>query len=261
VHPNLLWLEPEEDAQSIKVDQIRIVNDFVNQSALHDGYRIVMINPANKMNVNAANALLKTLEEPSPESIFILISDQNSKLPATILSRCQRMMFSRPTEKIALTWLQQQLPDVVENHLKHILRVSLGTPVAALHFIKNKLDKVRDDLYQGLVALTQHKKDPINLAALMHDVDAVTLLDLMLSWMIDLLRLQVNDGSDHLVNHDYIAQLTALKSTTEINRNREFMDYLQELRTQICSGLNMNKQLMLEYIMIRWMEQSLHVSR
>ena len=95
-HPNMLWLEPEKPGQAIKIDQVRDVSEFISQTSLQGDYRIVIINPADDMNTNAANALLKTLEEPSSGAHLILISNQNERLPATILSRCQRVVFQRP---------------------------------------------------------------------------------------------------------------------------------------------------------------------
>ena len=80
-HPNVLWITPEKEGQAIKVDQIREVSDFIYQSARQGEYNIVVIHPANQMNVNAANALLKTLEEPPHGSLLILISQYfNRKL-------------------------------------------------------------------------------------------------------------------------------------------------------------------------------------
>ncbi len=72
-HPNVLWIEPEKDGHTIKIDQIRAVGEFVYQTSLQGEYRIVIINPASQMNANAANALLKMLEEPPSGAIIILI--------------------------------------------------------------------------------------------------------------------------------------------------------------------------------------------
>lgn len=106
-HPNILWLFPEKD--TIKVDQIRQANEFAQHSSFTDDYRFVLINPANAMNISAANALLKTLEEPPAQVILILISDAPYCLPATIRSRCQRLHFQLPDQQNALSWLQANL--------------------------------------------------------------------------------------------------------------------------------------------------------
>ena len=79
-HPNVLWVEPEKEGQTIKVDQIREVSEFVNQSSLQGVHRIVLINPANAMNMHAANALLKTLEEPSSGAIIFICHRSTGEL-------------------------------------------------------------------------------------------------------------------------------------------------------------------------------------
>src|SRR6185312_1535313 len=75
-HPDLLWVEPEENSQIIKIDQVREVVDFVNGTAMLGGYRVIVISPASAMNMYAANALLKTLEEPTANTLFMLICNQ-----------------------------------------------------------------------------------------------------------------------------------------------------------------------------------------
>lgn len=262
VHPNLLWIEPEEDAQSIKVDQIRLVSDFINQSALQQGYRIVIISPANKMNVNAANALLKTLEEPANESLIILLAEQNGQLPATILSRTQCVWFAPPDKKLALQWLEQQtIQQPKDIDLQLALKISHGAPLAALDLIKNKLHLLRDQLYQILISLAQRKLDPLKAYEKLSASEFIVIIDFMLSWIIDLLRLQLGGPQAMITNDDYAQQLTTLKVTSEIVHNQEILSDLQRIRTALCLGLNMNKQLMLECLLIRWMEQVHYVSR
>lgn len=72
VHPNVFRVSPEEEGHAIKVDQIRALAEFIQQSSLQGGFRVAIINPAHSMNISAANALLKTLEEPAEGAILIL---------------------------------------------------------------------------------------------------------------------------------------------------------------------------------------------
>jgi DNA polymerase III delta' subunit len=107
-HPDFLVVEPEEPGKAIKVDQVR---DLISQFALashQGGYRIAIVQPAEQMNLAAANSLLKTLEEPPADSLILLISARPSLLPATILSRCQRLEFAPPAHELALAWLNKQ---------------------------------------------------------------------------------------------------------------------------------------------------------
>lgn len=92
-HPDFTSLIPDKNGGVIKIDQIRELSSLVYTTPQLTGRRIVIINPAEKMNVAAANALLKLLEEPPAFLTFILIAEQISTLPATIISRCQQWHF------------------------------------------------------------------------------------------------------------------------------------------------------------------------
>src|SRR5690606_13775505 len=106
-HPDLYWVEPEKAGHAIKVDQIRELGHFISQSGLMNLQRLAVIYPAEAMNVNAANALLKTLEEPAEGAHIILVSHQAGGLPATVRSRCQQILFTKPDKQIAINWLMQ----------------------------------------------------------------------------------------------------------------------------------------------------------
>lgn len=96
-HPDLCSIQPEKTGGIVKIDQIRELSELVYRTPQMTARRIVIINPAEKMNVAAANALLKLLEEPPAFLTFILIAEQLSTVPATILSRCQQWRFSDST--------------------------------------------------------------------------------------------------------------------------------------------------------------------
>jgi len=90
----------------IVVDQIRELSARLAMASQFGGWQIICINPADAMNAAAANALLKTLEEPSPQTLLLLVADAPWRLPQTIRSRCQRIEFHLPPREQALAWLQ-----------------------------------------------------------------------------------------------------------------------------------------------------------
>ena len=120
-HPDFRLVQPEalsaqEDesgsgkkpARQISVDQIRSLADFSNLSAHQGGFRVVLIHPAETMNANAANALLKTLEEPPGRMLFILVTHKSQQLPPTILSRCLALAAPLPSSEASAAWLKQR---------------------------------------------------------------------------------------------------------------------------------------------------------
>jgi DNA polymerase-3 subunit delta' len=123
-HPDFRLLQPDalaeaEDGEEreagkkkpsrqISVDQVRALAGFANLSAHRGGHRVVLIHPAEAMNTNAANALLKTLEEPSARMLIILVSHKPQQLLPTILSRCLTLAMPMPTLEESTVWLKQQ---------------------------------------------------------------------------------------------------------------------------------------------------------
>jgi DNA polymerase-3 subunit delta' len=104
-HPDLHWVYPEEDKRTIAVEQVRAAADSLNLKSHRGGAKVVLIEPADAMTASAANALLKTLEEPSDETFLLLVTHQPDRLPATIRSRCQRLNVARPSETDVARWL------------------------------------------------------------------------------------------------------------------------------------------------------------
>lgn len=122
-HPDFRLIQPEalnaadegeggagtkKPSREISVDQVRELSNFSNLSAHCGGYRIVIVHPAEAMNNNAANALLKTLEEPTHNLLFVLVTHKPQQLLPTILSRCLSFAVSNPTRAEGITWLEQQ---------------------------------------------------------------------------------------------------------------------------------------------------------
>jgi DNA polymerase III subunit delta' len=105
-HPDLLLLQPIEDSSQIRIEQIRALSEELALTAHQGAYKVAIITPADTLNRFAANALLKTLEEPSPRTLLILVVTQPSRLPATILSRCQRIRIRAPGRQEAVSWLE-----------------------------------------------------------------------------------------------------------------------------------------------------------
>jgi len=116
VQPDALSTSDDEEGRSggkkpsreISVDQIRALSGFANLSAHRGGYRIVVVNPAESMNNNAANSLLKTLEEPTENLLFLLVTHKPQQLLPTILSRCLAFPVATPSKEAGIAWLTQQ---------------------------------------------------------------------------------------------------------------------------------------------------------
>ncbi len=112
-HPDLVALsfglrKDGVTRSEIVVDQIRDLSQRLSMASQFGGWQVVTIDPADAMNAAAANALLKTLEEPTPSTLLALVADEPARLPATIRSRCQRIDFLVPSREAALEWLRAE---------------------------------------------------------------------------------------------------------------------------------------------------------
>ena len=252
-HPDYMQISPEEGAQQIKIDQIRETVHFVNETALLGGYRVIVIEPAAAMNVNAANALLKTLEEPTPDTLLILICRHGSNLPATIASRCQKMIFLKPERETALKWLATTSADDASAQTE-ALSLAGGAPLLARDYLINGTVSLRRDLYDALVGLGLHQGDPLQVAMTWEEKDIRLLFTLLLVWTRDLLRYKLTGSCDQLINLDYDASIRKLAEKIEQNNLLEYVDMLQKMYAQVSASLNMNRQLMLKEIFIRWVK-------
>jgi DNA polymerase-3 subunit delta' len=115
-------------SKEIKIEQVRALADFMNISTHRQGLRVVVLYPAEALNMPASNALLKTLEEPPPGTVFLLASNGLDRLLPTILSRCRKFALPMPDHAQALAWLEAQGVQDADGWL----REQGGAPLAAL---------------------------------------------------------------------------------------------------------------------------------
>ena len=128
-HPDLIRVGIEEDKKQIAVDSVREMIAALTLKSYRGKRKVAIVHPADGLNVNGANALLKTLEEPSGSALLILVAVRPEKLPATIASRCQRVKIHAPDPAVARTWLEAQNADT---DWTMPLRLTAGAPLAAL---------------------------------------------------------------------------------------------------------------------------------
>ena len=128
-HADLRWLAPPEDKHTIGIEQVRDLVAALSLTSYEGGNKVAVIEPANAMTANAANSLLKTLEEPPGAALLILVADRVGHLPATIMSRCQRLSLALPPTAASLKWLDRLEPSA---DWPQALRLAGDAPLAAI---------------------------------------------------------------------------------------------------------------------------------
>jgi len=148
--------------QEIIVDDVRALHDFFEMTAAHEGWRIAIVDSADEMNRNAANALLKMLEEPPRKSILFLVSHAKGRLPATIRSRCQQLLLNPLGQSEVAEVLRRRLPDLDEGAVAILAGLSSGAPGfgARMALFKGmRIYEVVRELLEGKTMNTREKHD------------------------------------------------------------------------------------------------------
>ena len=135
-HPDMRWINTPEDKKTIGIDQIRELVGELTLTSYKGLGKVAVVEPANNMTVNAANSLLKTLEEPPGDTLLILIADRVGKLPATIFSRCQRIDIAVPAQTKSLQWLDRST-GIATPEEALALNLSPGSSVSRLYRIRS----------------------------------------------------------------------------------------------------------------------------
>lgn len=184
-HPDFTVVDWLDKATVISVDQIRKLSSQLQLTATYGPYRIAIINRADSMTAAACNSLLKTLEEPPGSCALILLSERDAALPATIHSRCQRILMPAPDSQSAIGWLQQQ--EIAEAEIA--LEFARGAPLLAATFARERdlpaIANIREQWRQFLVG----EKSPAALAAESANLlDTRESLTLFMQWTTDLVK-------------------------------------------------------------------------
>ncbi len=250
-HPDLLWVVPEQPGQMIKIDQIRDIVNVSNETAMQGNCKVIIIDPADAMNAYATNALLKTLEEATPNTFFILISEEILRLPSTVTSRCQRLTFQKPERQEALDWLRSQTSNQ-DTDWELALTVAEGSPLQARMLVEQGVMTWRKTIYSGLLDLSYGAADPLKIAAQWHEHDIQMVFYLLLQGLRDLLRFQLTSSQIVMVNQDHRNILLNFAQRISQQNLLNYIELVQERHQQVLNLQNLNRQLLLEELLIRW---------
>jgi DNA polymerase III subunit delta' len=160
-HPDYLVLAPIEESKWIRIEQVRELNEQLSLTAHGGGATVVLLTPADALYPNAADALLKTLEEPRPGVTLILLTSLPSRLPATILSRCQRLRIAAPSRAESVQWLEQHKG---AGPWDTVLDVIGDAPTEAVELDAAEIERLAKETFGALTALATGRQDVPGLA-------------------------------------------------------------------------------------------------
>lgn len=249
-HPDFHYLGPEEEGKAIKVDQVRELIDKMSLTNHGLGYRVIVIAPADALNVNASNSLLKTLEEPPANTVLILVTDKPSKLMATIRSRTQMIRFDLPDVKQSMEWLQLQNIDKAEL----ALNLSAGAPLAALELVDEDGLLIRDRLFENWQKLASGHVDALESAAMWikegFKIKGNLPLNWVNSWILDMIRSLQGVHIDSMTNVDYAQSLQNLARQVDLKSIYGLLDRINDTIRLIDTPAN--QQMLVEGFLLHW---------
>lgn len=229
-HPDLVWIGPEEDKTQISVDQIRAVSERLSKTSFRRGYKIAIVEPAHQMTPGAANSLLKTLEEPTRESLLILVTSRPSALMPTVRSRCQKITIRRPSTEEALSWLQQETG---KSAPPTVLEFAGGAPLRALEFSDGRFSALDEDMRRAVEQLLSGQSDVTQVATEWAKEalnDRLTWLDL---WLASTARGHLAGSDEHITFPERSAHLPSQSRTLNITGLYRLIDRARQLKAQL----------------------------
>jgi DNA polymerase-3 subunit delta' len=244
-HPDFHLVQLAEDAKQIKVDQVRELIDALALKSYRGGYKVAIIEGAETLNANGANAFLKTLEEPAPDTLLVLIARPTHRLPATIASRCLKVVLRPPDLQPALTWLKEH-GAALDDQWGPALALAGGAPLLALQYHEVGMATLDGEMQEGVRAMAVGAVD----VTLLAEQWAKGHVALRIAWLENWITQQVHTllapaGSPQSAER---VRLPGSLLKPKIRALFELLDCARELRRLASTGIN--QQLALEALLL-----------
>lgn len=250
-HPDYFEITALPPATTIKVDQIRRLTDQLSMTPQGaTGRQVVVVQWIDSLHTAAANAFLKTLEEPLGHVSFLLLSEELSTVMPTVLSRCQRLSMRPMDAELALDWMQTQRPEDSPEALRALLQLAHQAPLAACAYAQADYRALRSSLLTHLTETMQGKRSPIAEISsyLAHDPAAV--FGLLHTLIADVLYSELGAGAAAISHQDCMADLQIVAQTAPTDHWLVCYDTLAEAQRLIQTRSHANVQLLLESFFI-----------
>lgn len=238
-HPDFLLLQPDEPGKQLRIALMRSLNDFSASRSHQGGWKVVVIEPAEALNISAANALLKTLEEPGEQTLLMLVSHRPGGLLPTIRSRCQVMSFPPASAELAMPWLHAA-EDSSARDKKAAARMALALeragqrPLRALRYGEQQMADSIDHFESQVEGVASGEVSPLQAAE-------------------DCSRLEFGEALT------WFARLHAQHLRGQVERGERlspgllsFNDRLTQTTQRLLSTSNLNPQLVWEELLMDW---------
>jgi DNA polymerase-3 subunit delta' len=244
-HPDWINVRPADESRQIRIEQVRELAQELALTSHQGGYKVGVLSPADALNRFAANALLKTLEEPPPRTVLILVATQPSRLPATILSRCQRIRVAAPSRADAISWLESTRGKGDWNAVLNILG---DAPTLAAESDSAAVVQIGAEVRRGLEEAAAGTSDPVAIAERWSRAELPLRLMCFENWLTDRIRRQF-ETKGFLTEVGAVPYLPQPETVLNIRELFELLDGVRELKSALETPIN--RGLALEHLLRR----------
>lgn len=254
-NPDLLSIEPEEGSKQIKVDQIREIRQFLETRSHGFGKRVIILDTAESLGISSANALLKGLEEPPQDVIFLLISDRPKAVLATISSRTQVFRLPRPERSEVLAWLLTSGTVQSAADLELIIDLAQGRPFVARAILESGTASQLQEIGDTLLSIAQGKDYPVAVASRFSKSQCTEFLSVLLYWLSELSKHRLT-GAETLLKGQSLRTAALLLGSDGTDASAQTKSLLglysavAAAQGQMIGSSNPNTQLMLEDLLL-----------
>jgi DNA polymerase-3 subunit delta' len=247
-HPDYYALTPEKGKNSLGIDAVREVSEKLYEHARLGGAKVVWIGDAALLTDAAANALLKTLEEPPENTWFFLACQEPARLLATLRSRCRLHHLAPPSEHYALAWLERKVT-ASQDELLAALRLSANAPAAALDLLQEAHWARRQQLCQ-ILGNTLTQGDWLMLLPVLNHEQTAIRLHWLASLLVDAQKRQL--GITLISNPDVWSLVNQLAIALPAPSLQAIVRDVSICREQLLSIVGINRELLLTERLLRW---------
>ncbi|HUL45657.1 MAG TPA: DNA polymerase III subunit [Steroidobacteraceae bacterium] len=253
-HPDLTLVAPLEDSRQIRIEQLRDLAAELALTSHAGGYKVGILTPADSMNRFAANALLKTLEEPPARTLLVLVASQPSRLPPTVLSRCQRLRVRAPARAEAVAWLTEVRG---KGSWDAALETVGEAPMVLLQADPEPLAQIGAEMPRTLDAVAAGRADPLATAERWAKSELALRLRCFENWLTERIR-RGQAGGNLMPEVRAGPYLPGTQAFLNIRELFGLLDEVRELRTALDVALN--RALALEALLRRLAPQGAGVA-
>ncbi len=251
-HPDYKRLSPEDERTAIVIDQVRALIDFYTLKSHYLGYKIGVICPAEAMNTAAANALLKILEEPPPRALLLLVSHRAGLLPATVISRCQRITIEAPPWDEVEGWLSRN--DTAESLSEAIESLALaGAPLDIVEQITDGRISLLNDLIGALAAMAERQVHALDAARDFAAIDVQAFIDALETLVQALILLHTGHRLARLRTPEkQLAELQKIADKLDFKRLFLYLDEVALARSLVLRSSGVRGAEIIENLWFGW---------